>query len=147
MLSLGQRSMFRSFIFVVTAISAFAFGIETANAGPRSYVCTIEGWNASSPETFNLLYSRYMNEPIFVNRDTGEVSHSVFGNSTFNNVYLLNRGSSEWGFKVFSDSGRTAMGEENYGGYTHYFEVEEFAEGDKRFVGVDDGNAFWGTCR
>ena len=115
-------------------------------AATNYYICNIEGWHSTQPDVFRQLYARYMIEPIGVDRDTGEVTHVVFGNTSFNNVYLLNRGSQEWSFKVFADSGRTLMGEENYGGHTHYLEVHEFAAGDKPFIGVADGTTFWGSC-
>ncbi len=111
------------------------------------YICTIDGWHSSNPEVFESLYSQYMDEPIHINRDTGQVYHRRFGNTSFNNIYLLNRGSSDWSFKVMSDSGRLLHGEENFGGHTHYLEVEEFQVGEKPFTGVVDGTAFWGTCR
>lgn len=117
------------------------------HAGPNTYSCTIEGWHTSSPDTFDWIFEDAQHETIQINRDTGQVFHSRVGNTSFNEIYLLNRGSREWSFKVFADSGRQLFGQGNNGGHTHYFEVHEYAEGRmKPFIGVDGGFLFWGTC-
>jgi hypothetical protein len=130
----------------LSAAALIAIGLG-GPAWASQYVCTINGWHSSRQDVFESLYAQYMEEPIHINRETGEVYHRVFGNTYFNNIYLLNRGSSDWSFKVMSDSGRVLQGEENFGGHTHYLEVEAFYEGEKPFTGVVDGTAFWGMCR
>lgn len=119
---------------------------EASFAAQNSYVCKLTGWHSPRPDTFISLYSRVLNDEIYVDRQTGAVTHPAFGNSHFKNIYLLNRGDQSWSFKVFADSGRQAFKQGNSGGYTHYMEINEFSVGEKQMVAIIDGNAIWGVC-
>lgn len=119
---------------------------EASFAAQNSYVCKLTGWHSPRPDVFISLYARVLNEEIYVDRQTGIVTHPAFGNSSFNNIYLLNRGDQSWAFKVFADSGRQVFNQGNSGGRTHYMEIDEFSAGDKPMVATIGGNAIWGVC-
>ena len=139
--------MIRLAITLLIVPTVLLLAPKRVTAGPNTYTCTIEGWHTSNPEAFNYIFESAQHETIQVNRDTGQVFHSRLGNTSFNQIHLLNRGSRDWSFKVFSDSGRQLFGQGNSGGTTHYFEVHEFVESrEKPFIGVDEGFVFWGTC-
>ena len=132
--------------FLIVALALVVMP-ERVTAGSNTYTCTIEGWHFSDSDTGIWLFELAMKETIQINRDTGQVFHRVVGNTSYNNLYLLNRGSRDWSFKVFADSGRQLFGQGNSGGHTNYFEVTEYAEGpEKPFIGLDGGHLFWGTC-
>ncbi len=77
-----------------------------------------------------------MEDTVAIDRVTGRVIHPVIGNTSFNNVTLLNEGSASWGFKAIADSGE--------GGHIRYYEVHEYDEGaSKAFLAVADGIAFF----
>jgi hypothetical protein len=128
---------------VFTLIMLFS---EASFAAQNSYACKLTGWHSSRPDEFISLYSKVLDEEIYVDRQTGVANHPAFGNSYFNNIYLLNRGDQSWSFKVFADSGRQAFNQGNSGGHTHYMEINEFSVGEKPMVAIIDGNAIWGVC-
>ena len=111
-------------------------------AGPSSYVCDITDFRIPGTNTENREWvgETAMETTVAIDRRTGRVIHPVIGNTSFNNVTLLNEGSASWGFKAFSDSGE--------GGNVRYYEVHEYDESAvKTFLAVADGIAFFGECR
>jgi hypothetical protein len=118
---------------------------STGNAGPFSYVCQIEGFQA--PPGQDTEGSRYFGEmamgtPLNIDRDTGRVIHPVIGNESYHtaDVTLINRGSEGWSFKAIAGA--------EFSGHIRYYEVHEYEDGpDKPFLAVADGVAYWGTCR
>ncbi len=121
---------------------ALAIQLTSASAGPSSYVCQILGFQvAPGPNSDDLQWvgDLAMKTSVAIDRNTGRVIHPSIGNTSFQQVILLNRGSAGWSFKSIADSGN--------GGNVRYYEVQEFAEGpNKPFVAIADGIAYWGTC-
>ena len=113
-------------------------------AGPSSYICQITDYKVPG-SNINVKNSEWVGEAamettVAIDRKTGRVIHPVIGNTSFNNVTLLNEGSASWGFKAFADSGA--------GGHVRYYEVHEYDVGAvKAFLAVADGIAFLGECR
>lgn len=111
-------------------------------AGPSSYVCQIASFKTpgTNTESREWVGETAMETTVAIDRGTGRVIHPVIGNTSFNNVTLLNEGSASWGFKALADSGE--------GGHVRYYEVHEYDEGAvKAFLAVADGIAFFGECR
>tara|TARA_R110002049_G_scaffold306707_1_gene505645 strand:+ start:2209 stop:2595 length:387 start_codon:yes stop_codon:yes gene_type:complete len=114
---------------------------SSISAGISSYICEITDFKMPGADTENRewLGETAMKTSVAIDRRTGRVIHPVIGNTSFNNVTLLNEGSASWSFKVFADSGE--------GGNVRYYEVHEYDPGaTKAFLAVSDGIAFIGEC-
>lgn len=110
-------------------------------AGPSNYVCQITSFEIPGTKTSDREWvgETAMETTVAIDRRTGRAVHPVIGNTSFNNVTLLNEGSQSWGFKALADSGE--------GGHVRYYEVQEYEKGAvKTFLAVADGIAFFGEC-
>lgn len=77
-----------------------------------------------------------MKTSVGIDRMTRRVIHPRIGNTSFDETNLLNSGSSDWSFKVFSNSGD--------GGWVRYYEVSEHSDSvQKPFLAVADGILYW----
>lgn len=115
---------------------------QSLMAGLSSYVCEITDFRIPGTDTENEEWvgEAAMETTVAIDRKTGRVIHPTIGNTSFNNVTLLNEGSASWAFKSFADSGE--------GGHIRYYEVHEYDEGPvKTFLAVASGIAFFGECR
>jgi hypothetical protein len=130
----------KSIGWYLAAVLALLPGVP--NAGGGSYVCEIDGFQlppAQDAELLEWVGELAMETTVAIDRETGRVIHPVIGNTSFNDITVLNRGSGSWSFKALADSGD--------GGHVRYYEVSEYVESaEKPFVVVADGIAFWGTC-
>jgi hypothetical protein len=83
---------------------------------------------------------------LVVDRKTGRVDHPTLGNM-YMDVTLLDHGTSEWGFKLLSESKKNG-GAPVGGRHTVYIEVREFENSiDKPLAIIAGGILYWGTCR
>lgn len=127
-----------------TAAVYLVFGIAVSSqcqAGPSSYTCSIENFHSPSSmsKSFDWIGQQAMKSQVGIDRNTGRVIHPVIGNTSFNEVTLLNRGSANWSFKALADSGN--------GGNVRYYEVHEYSDGAaKPFLAVADGLIYFGWC-
>jgi hypothetical protein len=130
-------------ILRTVAAAAMAIFPSLSTAGPTSYSCEIEGFKippAEGSEQLEWVGINAMKTTVGIDRMTGRVIHPSIGNTSFNEINLLNFGSSDWSFKVVADDGE--------GGWVRYYEVEEYsASVQKPFLAVADGILYWGSCR
>jgi len=111
-------------------------------AGPSSYVCDITDFRSpgTNTEDREWLGETAMKTTVAIDRVTGRVIHPVIGNTSFNSVILLNKGSASWSFRALAGDGQ--------GGHVRYYEVREYDKDEaKPFIAVADGIAFFGECR
>ena len=126
-------------------VSAAAVGpSESAMGGPFSYRCTIENYFvANQPGKREWVAQQAMKSEVIVDRRTGRVFHPAIGNEYFENVIVLDKGSSEWSFKSLA----FVQSEQTGGSFVRYIEVYEFEEGEvKRFMAVAEGITYSGVC-
>lgn len=129
-------------IFGSVFIIATIFFPSCALAYSDYYKCKVTGIADTWGETETAKYwlNRYMDEEIFVDRETGEVKHLGLGNTAYDKLELLHSGDNGNAFKVISRS--------NNGWQAHYMIVEEYAEDDeKRFLIVTGGTVWRGNCK
>jgi hypothetical protein len=130
-------------ILRTVAAAAMAIFPSLSTAGPTSYSCEIEGFKispAEGSEQLEWVGMNAMKTTVGIDRMSGRVIHPSIGNTSFNEIKLLNSGSSDWSFKVVADDGN--------GGWVRYHEVKEYWLGlDKPFLAVAEGILYWGSCR
>jgi hypothetical protein len=112
-------------------------------AGPTCYSYEIEGFEippAEGSEQLEWVGINAIKTTVGIDRMTGRVIHPSFGNTSYDEINLLNSGSTDWSFKVVADDGD--------GGWVRYYEVSEYKLGlVKPFLAVADGILYWGSCR
>jgi len=125
----------------------------SAQSGSTFYICEISDFlfpkTMSEGNTeFNMsLITVHIGSTLTIDRQTGRVFHEYFGNTSYRNTTVLNEGSEDWGFKVFSDTG-TGFGGSSQGGHIAYYEVREYYPGDEKpFIALVDGAAITGICK
>ncbi|MEO1564178.1 MAG: hypothetical protein AAFR98_12140 [Pseudomonadota bacterium] len=130
----------------ISTVAAALIGALTAGsaiAGSASYICSIEGFHVPDhlgEAVAELRGQDAQRSAMTIDRETGRVIHSSLGNTSFNQIRVLNPGSSDWSFKVMADSGQ--------GGHIRYYEVAEYVEGPtKPLIIVADGASYWGQCQ
>jgi len=129
-------------IVIATALLGLS-NVSGAFAGSTSYICSIEGFHVPDhlgDAVAEMRFKDAQRTALTIDRETGRVTHSSLGNTSFNHIRILNFGSSDWSFKVIADSGQ--------GGNIRYYEVAEYVEGqDKPLLVVADGGSYWGMCQ
>lgn len=128
-------------------LACFLFTASRAFAGAETYVCQIYGFNAPSTDEGGAYIGKMaMDAVLVIDRKTGRVSHPTLGN-TYMDVTLLDYGTSDWGFKLISESKKNG-GAPSGGRHVLYIEVKEF-EGsrEKPLAIISEGVVYWGACK
>lgn len=116
---------------------------NASNAGV-SYVCRIEGYH-SLVEVNREIFA--LDDPLYVDRQSGQITHPWLGNTYYAHIVLLSSGSDEWSFKVISFSPRPESPDKG-GVHSHWFEILTWEDGVKKpFQGSSDNMSFWGSCQ
>ncbi|MGE4612656.1 MAG: hypothetical protein AAED33_14920 [Paracoccaceae bacterium] len=138
--------MQKLFLAAVAVIAS----VNSAQSGSKFYICEINDFlfaktmSEGNTDYNNSLMIRTKGSTLTIDRLTGRVIHEAVGNSFYRNTIILNEGSKEWGFKVFSDSG---TGGSSQGGRIAYYDVKEYFPGDEKpFIALVDGVAITGIC-